>query len=133
MPARKSARKADWSSEEVKKRGPGRPKGSPNKAKSGSASPKKRGPGRPKGSPNKKSGSASPKKRGPGRPKGSPNKAKHPDGWTGKEKSYRLVHKKQTPKQLKPWLNHLDAFQAKHPNMTRKEAMKAAKATYKRK
>jgi hypothetical protein len=56
------------------RRGPGRPKGSGNKAAAAAtAAPAKRGPGRPKGSGKK--AAAATAKRGPGRPKGSGKKA----------------------------------------------------------
>ena len=34
---------------------------------------------------------------------------------------------------MNPWLQHVKAYQAKHPNKSYKECLKLAKATYKKK
>jgi hypothetical protein len=46
--------------------------------------------------------------------------------------SHENAKKGKTPKQLKSWLAHVDAVQAKHPKMKRKAVLKLASKSYKK-
>jgi hypothetical protein len=46
---------------------------------------------------------------------------------------YSKINVSKCPVALRPWMAHLDEYWSKHPTMSMKQAMKGAKATYKKK